>query len=117
MIDLIFCGVIFVVIYLLYLLMVVFKRRKYNKNRAVIELKYIINKYKLDMDKISYLKFSNMVALVTSFDMALTLFVAFKLENRYLQFTIGILLLIVLLLGSYHIIGKVYQKKGMIKNV
>jgi len=86
----------FIIIYFVYSTFVIKRKKKYNPNKVPMEMKFLIQKYKLDMDKINYLELVDRVSLWTSI---------------LLQFMSGFFLLILFILIGYHIIGKYYQKK------
>lgn len=108
----------FVIIYLFYLIFNVLGKKEYNSKHVPVELKYLIKKFKLDMSKIKYQNIMHKIALVSAFDIAFTATFVFKfIKNIFLRFLIGVFMLVPLIIITFNIIGKYYQKKGMIKNV
>ncbi len=108
----------FLVVYMFYLFLHVFrKNKKYDPNKVSQELIYLIRKYRLDMDKISYKKIMNQIGLVSAFDIAFTSTFMFSyVKNIYLSIFIGAIMLVPLIIITFNLIGKYYEKKGLIKN-
>ena len=82
-----------------------------------MEIKYLVKRYKLDLEKISYKQLLQIVALVSSFDISLVVSTIMLIENFILSIIVGFILTILLILLSYHFVYVFYKKKGMIKNV
>ena len=101
---------IFIVIYVFYLFFSVLKKKKFNKNKVPVELRLLINKYRLDMSKINY-----RIGIVSSFDIAFVATFVFKyIKNEILMFLIGSVMLIPLIVITFSFIGKYYVKKGCV---
>lgn len=107
----------FVIIYIIYLITVIFNKRKIKSFLTTNQAKFFINRYKLDIKKINVRKFANSIALANSFIISLTLIATELTKNYYLKILIGIIVLIPLILIIYHIIGVIYKKKEGNKNV
>ena len=107
----------YLVIDLFYLVFSVLKRKKLNPDKIPVELRLLMNKYHLDMSKISYRGIMNRIALVSSFDIAFTSTFVFRfIKNRYLALVIGASMLVPLILITFSFIGKYYVKKGCVVN-
>ena len=108
----------FIFIFIIYELFVVLKAKKNYKNKKEkkepVEIKYLVAKYKLDLKKVDYNKLLHVVALVSSFDMAIIVSAAMLFESYLLQLIVILLLIIPIILGSYHIVYLFYKKKGLI---
>lgn len=108
----------FVFIFIIYEIIVVLKAKKNYKNNKIdklpVEIKYLIAKYKLDLNKINYNKLLHIIALVSSLDMAIIVSAAMIVESYLLQLLIVLVLIIPVILGSYHIVYLVFKKKGLI---
>ncbi len=102
--------VIFLLVYSLYYFFSVRKARK-NKNHLPAEVQYLIFKYQLDLSKVKYKKLMNSIALVGSLDVALVSNIIFYFDSVLLQILVGIVLIIPVILISFSILGKYYQKK------
>ncbi len=111
-------GIAYVVVFILYWLLFVRKKTRYNKNRVPVEFYYLVSVYGLDQKKINYKKFIYLTAFVNSFIIVFTYMIISRLLNKWIwQLLVGIILLILLIVVCYGIIGRIYQKKGMKKNV
>lgn len=108
----------YIVVFILYWLLFVRKKTKYNKNRVPVEYYYLISLYRLDQKKINYKKFIYISALINTFIIVFTYMIISRLLNKWiLQLLIGIVIIILLIIICYGILGRIYQKKGMKKNV
>lgn len=100
---------IFLLVYLFYYLISVRKARK-NKNKIPVEVQYLILKYQIDLSKVKYKKFMNSIALVGSFDIALIASVIFYVDGLLLQLLLGFCLIFPVIILSFMLLGKHYQK-------
>lgn len=91
------------------------KSKKKKKNKwEVIEISYLVKKYKLDMEKISYNQLLQIVALTSSFDISLIVTIILMFDNFILEIIVGIIAMFLIIMISYHLIYIFYKKKGMI---
>lgn len=108
----------YIVVFILYWLLFVRKKTKYNKNRVPVEYYYLISLYRLDQKNINYKKFVYISALINTFIIVFTYMIISRLLSKWiLQLLIGIVIIILLIIICYGILGRIYQKKGMKKNV
>lgn len=108
----------YVLVFILYWLLFVRKKTKYNKNRVPVEFYYLVSLYGLEQKKINYKKFIYISTLINTFIIVSTYMIISKLLNNWiLQLLIGIVIIILLIIICYGILGRIYQKKGMKKNV
>jgi len=115
--ELILFILAFLAIFLIYEI-VLFRMAKkvLGKDLELTEINYLEKKYKLDMKKVNYKRLRHVVALTSSFDIALTVSIIMLFKSFVLEIIVGFISLIILILISYHIVYLVYKKKGMIKN-
>ena len=114
----------FVFIFLLYQIIIIgpakrsksLKTRGKRKDKNPIEVKYLISRYKLDMEKVNYNQLLQIVAITSSFDIALIGSLIMAVEDFFLSVVVGIVAIVVLIMGSYHLVYLFYKKKGMVKN-
>ena len=108
----------FVFIFIIYEIIIVGKAKKNEKkkkeNKQPMEVKYLVARYNFDLRKIDYNKLLHVVALVSSFDMALIVSIAMIFDSYMVQLLIMIVLVVPIILISYHIVYLVYKKKGLI---
>lgn len=116
--KLLFLGLgCFLLIYVLYLVTVIFNKKKIKKFFDTTQAKYFIYRYKLDTSKLNAKSFANSIALTNSSFISLTLVATELTKNYYLKILIGFVTLIPLMLISYSILGNIYKKKEGKKNV
>lgn len=104
--------IVFVFIYLFYLFFVILHKKKLDKFKENMYVKYLVNVYHLDLKNIKFKNLANTVALTNSFILALVLYVVSITDEIVLQALLAIAVFIPLQIVCYHIIGKIYQKKG-----
>ena len=106
------------VIYQIFIISPAKKRKKNNvkTDKELFEVKYLVSKYKLDLDKISYNQLIQICALISSFDISIAVGVMTLFNNFLLQMLLGFTTIFILIFISYHMVYLFYKKKGMIKN-
>ena len=92
------------------------KRKKKKEYKDPVEMQYLINKYHLNMKKISYNQLLQIIAITSSFDIALSVSLILLCKNFWLEILVGALSIIGTILISYHLVYLFYKKKGMIKS-
>ena len=120
----------FILVLILYEIFIVFPMKNYRKNKSKgkkikkvrndpVEVKYLIFKYGLNIEKVDYNKLLRIVSLVSSFDIAVVVSMVAIIEKfGYVwQMILSIVIIIPLFLITYGLVAKYYKKKGMIKNV
>ena len=109
----------FLFVFLLYQVFLVRKAKKTykgKKHKELIEISYLIRRYKFDMKKISYNQLLQIVSIVSSFDIALTVSVIMLFDNFLLEILVGFVFVLLIIIVSYHFVYLFYKKKGMICN-
>ena len=106
----------------MYLLFVILrkKKNKFNPSKLKLEEGYLILKYKIDFRKFNkkeYKMFLNTVALTNSLMFSIVLQLVQIVKGIFFQILLSFVFIVPFILIAYHIIGKHYQKKGMIKSV
>lgn len=102
----------FTLLLIIYHVFVIRKAKKGNFEKLPTEVNYIKIKYNVRIDKSNYKKILNMVAIISSFDVALIVTVSQMFESFLLQI-LTIIVLSPLVFGlTYHLVGKNYQKEG-----
>ena len=105
--------VTFLIIYLVYLVFVINRKKSLANWQNGKEMRYLKSIYKLKIKKDNLKDIAYVVALTNSFIVATTVLIISLLNNFFIQMLAGFLILCVLIVISYHLIGKYYQKKGM----
>ena len=106
----------YALVFLLYYLLFIRKKTKYNKNKVPVEYYYVISLYGLKEKDIDYKKFMYMTLFVNTFIIVTTYIIVFKLLDNWIWMVIcGIVIIILLIVICYGIIGRYYQKKHKIE--
>ena len=106
----------YALVFLLYYLIFIRKKTKYNKNKVPVEYYYLVSLYGLRQKDIDYKKFMYISGLVNTFIIVTTYIVVSKLLNKwFIQLLCGIVMIILLIIICYGILGRYYQKKQNIE--
>ncbi len=89
-------------------------KKKDKETKMPVEIKYLVNKYKFDIKKVNYYKLLHIMAAVSSFDISFIVSLSLLTKNFILQMLIILVLVVPVILISYHIVYLVYKKKGLI---
>lgn len=108
--------IIFLVVYIAYYVVVVRKSLKETKENPPLEVQYLILKYHLDLRQIEYARLLNTIAVVGALDISIVVMIVSLLEGVVIPLIVGFGLLVLIILISFRLIGKIYQKKGKIRN-
>ncbi len=115
--ELILFGMTFLFIFLIYELFIVRKEKKGKSKKKPIEVRYLEARYKIVVKGTQYRRLLNIVSVVSAFDIALIVTLIMITKSFILELVLGACLTFPIILISYHIVGKYYQKKGMKKHV
>lgn len=108
----------YALVFILYWLIFVRKKTKYDPNKVPVEYYYLISVYKLNQKKINYKKFIYISAFINSFIIVFTYMIISRLLSKWIwQLLVGIVIIVLQIIICYGILGRIYQKKGMKKNV
>lgn len=100
----------YILIYFIYYMW--FIRRTVRGEKIPSEANYLINLYKLDINKFSYRKFIKIVGLITSFDVALVATLVAVMDNRVIwQILFSLVIIIPIIAVTFMLLGKFYQNK------
>ncbi len=109
--DFIFYIISFGVVYLIYLFLIIMRKKKKEKYTNSTEFKYLIKKYKLNVDKLNIDKLIHVLALSNAFIIATTVFIIGFINNYILKILVGFVILLPLCIFIYHIIGTYLKRK------
>lgn len=101
----------FLVIYLLYLLFIVLRKKGLEKFKTSKQLEYFKIKFNLNIDKINFKSFANTVSFTNAFIIAFVVTVIDGIDNLILKLLAGFVILLPLMYFLYLFIGKYYKKK------
>ena len=103
--------IVYIGVFILYWLIFVRKKTKYNPNKVPVEFYYLVSLYRLDQSKINYKKF----IYATDFIIDTTYIIISKLLDKWMwQLIVGIFIIILLIIILYGLMGRYYQKHGMV---
>lgn len=88
--------------------------KKKKENKQPMEIKFLVNKYKFNLKKVNYHKLLHVMAFVSSFDISFIVSLSLLTKNFILQMLIILVLVVPVILSSYHLVYLVYKKKGLI---
>lgn len=103
--------VVFIIVYLIYLLFVVKRKKSTEKLKKSLEVRFLINRYHIDIDNINIRSLSNKIALCNSFIISTTFMIVLFIKPFILKMLLGFVVLFPLILISYHILAKLLLKK------
>ncbi len=101
----------FILVYFIYYLVVISKKNKREKLVLSTECMYLKKRYHIDVKKIPMKTLANHLALTNAFIMSSTTLIISVVKTWILKFTLGLIVLMILILICYHILGTIYQKK------
>lgn len=105
----------YILVFILYFLIFVRKKTKYDQNKIPVEFYYLVSIYKLDQKKINYKKFIYATAFINTFIIVTTYIVISRLLDKWIwQLLVGIVIIILLIIICYGLLGRYYQKHGMV---
>ena len=114
--ELILFILTFLLIFIIYELFLVRKAKKDKRRKKPIEVNYLIGKYNLDINKLNYRRLLNIISVVSAFDISLVVTIVSLFNNFIFQLLVGFVLIMLLIIVSYDIVGRIYKKKGCCKN-
>lgn len=114
--ELILFVMTFLLVFIVYELFLVRKAKKDKRRKKPVEVNYLLGKYHLNIDKLNYKKLLNIISVVSAFDISLVVTIVSLLNNFYLQLLVGFVLIMLLIIVSYDIVGRIYKKKGCCNN-
>jgi len=104
--------IVFLIIYFMNYLILERKSKIYDKDKIPVEISYITSIYKIDITKVNYRALVRTYSLTNTLIMTITYMIVMYLIHEWLyRIIIGIVILILLIIISYGIIGRIYRKK------
>lgn len=101
----------FIIIYLIYFLVIISRKKGLESFKKGKQLEFFINTYKLDKKKLDIKRFANTLSLTNSFIIALTLTILEFTNNLIIKLLLCVIILTALMLIMYNYLGKTYKKK------
>jgi len=109
--DLVFYLVIFVLVYLFYVIFVLSRKNVLKKFPEGKEVRYLKYKYDIKVNEKNLKKMANIIFLANSFILSTTVYVVCLFDNLFIEIIVGIITLVILILGIYHLIGTYLKKE------
>lgn len=104
--------IVYVGVFILYFLIFIRKKTKYNPNKVPVEFYYLVSLYRLDQSKINYKAFVYISGLINTFIIDTTYIIVYRLLDKWIwQLIVGIFIIILLIIICYGLLGRYYQKK------
>ena len=98
----------FIVVLIIYETFIITKAKKDNTKKPV-EVKLLVNMYKLNLKKVNYNQLLQIIALISSFDIALIALIVSCFKKVNIQILVGILVTIPIMLVSYKFVSNYYK--------
>ena len=114
LITFIFC---FVVVYLVYSIVVIYRKKGFEKFKTSKQLLFFEKAYNLDLKKLNLKSFAQALALTNAFIIAFTCTVIEIFNNLILKMLVGFVILLPTMLLMYKLLGTIYKKKEGKSNV
>jgi len=109
--ELIFYLVVFILVYLFYVIFVLNRKNVLKKFPEGKELRYLKDKYGIKVNDKNLKKIANTIFLANSFILSTTVYIVCLFNNLLIEIIVGVITLLILILGIYHLIGIYYKKK------
>ena len=93
------------------------KKKKIKEKKELAEIRFLVTKYILYLDKVNYNNLLLVVSLVSSVDITLIVTIITLFDSYLVSFLLAAVLVLPIVMISYWLVYKFYEKKGMIKNV
>jgi len=88
-----------------------------NKDKKMpVEVQYFVLKYRVDLSKINYRYFLQLIGLVVSFDLSIVITIISYIDSFLIQMLVGFVLIIAMTLASFKALGVYFKKKGLTLN-
>lgn len=101
----------FIITYLFYLIFVLSRKSVLKKFPDGKEIRYLKYRYKIKVNDNNLKRIANTIFLANSFILATTVYIVYLFDNLFIELLVGVVTLIILILGVYHLIGTYYKKK------
>ncbi len=101
----------FIFIYIIYFLFVVKRKKASEKLKKSLEVRYLINRYHINIETIDLRMLSNRIALCNSVIISTTFIIVLFIDKFILKMLFGFVALFPLILIGYHLLAKSLVKK------
>ena len=80
------------------------KKKKIKEKKELAEIRFLVTKYKLDLDKVNYNKLLLVVSLVSSFDITLIVTIITLFDSYLVSFLLAAVLVLPIVMISYWLV-------------
>lgn len=101
----------FLIVYIVYYLFVVKRKKAQDKIKKSLEVRYLINRYHIDIEKVDMHILIKKMSLCNSLIISTTFMTILIVENFILKMLLGFAVLFPLILVGYHLLAKSLIKK------
>lgn len=109
--SLIWFCLVFIIVYLVYFLFVICRKKKLEKVKQSTEMLFLKKRFKLNLEKINVKFLAHFIALINAFIIAVTFVVVELFDNIIIKLMVAFVVLIILILLIYSLFGKILKKK------
>ena len=102
---------IFAVVYFGQYFFIYRKEKKYDRKKCPLNVKYLVNKYNLDVVRIGYKRILKTLMVCDAFMVALIFTVTIPITNIYIRLAAAFCFVIPTLAVVYHIVATYYKKE------
>lgn len=103
--------IFFLLIYICYFIFVIARKKAVEKFKTSTYVLYLVNVYKIKVDKINPYILVHMISLVNAFILSTSLYIISNVDG-VLGYLLGGISIFGLLFLMYHILGMILKKKG-----
>lgn len=89
---------------------------KIDKKKMPSEVQFFVIKYNIDLDKVNYRYFLQLMGLVVAFDLSIVITIMEFIKILWIKLIVAFVLMIVIVLLSFHFLGRYFKKKGLTKD-
>ncbi len=121
--EVVLFGLCYILVFIVYQIFIInpakkryMKKTKGKRSKDPLEVRYLVNKYNLDMNKIKYEQLLQICGLVSSLDISIAVLLVSLTKVFLLELFIGFFSIVILIFVSYYLVYLFYKKKGMIKD-
>lgn len=107
----------FIIIYLVYSIFVIYRKKGFEKFKSSKQIIFFEKAYNMDFKKINLKSFAQALALTNAFIIAFTFTVIQLIQNFILKMLVAFVILVPLMLLMYKLLSIVYKKKEGKQNV
>ena len=105
-------AVVFVIVYIIFFVFNIKNRKKYDRQKAPVNIKYLVLKYNLDVVRIGYKKLLNTLNFIDSIIVATLFTVTRFIDNTIIRLVVAFILVFPLFAGIYHLVAMHYKKES-----